>query len=179
MSRGIRPRWPIGFRRNYHLLSYFLPGLFTSVSLSFSVPPYSSSRRKNLSSSPQGDFTRTCSLVLALACPESPNPSWRPDSPVLRSSLPFPAHTHIHTQHTHTVSLSVALPLVPSYPGPFHSIFYSLTLFYYYLSHSTFSLSVYLVRNSSIISPLHHQLPTTPLSHLVSFSSLRKPEGIL
>lgn len=40
----MRPRWPIGFRRNYHLLSYFLPGLFMSIS--HPIPRC----RKNLSS---------------------------------------------------------------------------------------------------------------------------------
>lgn len=75
-----------------HLLSYFLPGLL-AISLSSRSLPFLSCR-KNLSFFfPQGGITRTRSLVSALACPESSNPSWRPDSPVLRSLLPFPAHT--------------------------------------------------------------------------------------
>jgi len=149
VSRGIRPRWPIGFRRNYHLLSYFLPGLFTSLSLFLSPLLLFPSCRKNLSSFfPQGDITRTCLLVSALVCPESSTPPWRPDFSVLRSFLPFPV-----------LSLSLSHFLSRSF------IFWTLILFHLLFSHIVllFFLFVFLVRNSSIMSPLHH------LPFLISF----------
>lgn len=147
----MQPRWPIGFRRNYHLLSYFLPGLFASTSLC-PFPPSSLSPEKNLSSFlPQGDIARTRSLVSASACPVSPNPSWRPDSPVLRSLLPFSAH-----------SLSRSLP--PFFSLSLSRSFVFWTLLFHLFFHIVFSLpfaffssslSLALARTSSIIGPLH------------------------
>lgn len=150
----MRPRWPIGFRRNYHLLSYFLPGLFMSIS--HPIPRC----RKNLSSffSP-----REISPGLARS-----SRLWRvPNRRILHSSLIPRASIFASIFCAPPLSLFLFLvsSLVPSYSGPFHFIFRSLASCYFL--HFSSSLFHFPVKNSSSSSSASAYSPVS--SHTFFF----------